>query len=149
MDERIRSLLEGADDPEHAEYPPAFDWRVQIDRVAVLKPALDRLSGRDFVQEDDQDASFTCQLFVQRPGKLPNWIDHVIPVRFSNFGDLFTTWSLCEAERLPEAVVAALTSEIEAAGFRFVPSEALDEPYSGRHPHFAGKTWYARFFDWL
>src|SRR5262249_56170772 len=94
MEPTVRVLLALADDPEHAEYPPGFDWSALQARVVALQPELERIAGRAFVLDDKaQDASFFGDLSIQRPGPKPNWIDTVFAVRFSNFGDLFTTSS--------------------------------------------------------
>jgi hypothetical protein len=150
MEPAVRVLLALADDPDHAEYPPGFDWSALQARVTALQPDLERLAKRPFVLDDKaQDASFFGDLSIHRPAPEPNGIDTVIAVRFSNFGDLFTTWRHCEAEELPEQVAAELVAEVTRTGFRFVPPAALDEPYSGRHPGFRGGTWWHRFFDYL
>ena len=149
MEPAVRELLEAADDPDHAEHPPGFDWAGLRARVAALQPVLERIAGRPFVLDDGaQDASFFADMSIQTTGERPNWIDTVFAVRFSNFGDLFTTWSH-GPERLPEAVAAKLVAAVEAAGFRFVPSEALGELYTGRYPRFRSTTWWIRFFDYL
>ncbi|MCI0457033.1 MAG: hypothetical protein L0Z62_08645 [Gemmataceae bacterium] len=150
MEPTVRVMLALADDPEHAEYPPGFDWSALQARVAALQPELERIAGRAFVLDSKaQDASFFGDLSIQRQGPSPNWSDTVFAVRFSNFGDLFTSWSHCQVEQLPEEVAAELVAEVERAGFRFVPLSALDEPYSGRHPGFKGAAWWFRFFDYL
>jgi hypothetical protein len=114
-----------------------------------LQPTLERIAGRPFVLDDGaQDASFFADLSIQTPGERPNWIDTMVAVRFSNFGRLFTTWSH-GPERLPAAVEAELVAAVEAAGFRFVPPGALDEPYTGRSEVFRSTTWWIRFFDYL
>ena len=149
MEQAIRELLDTADDAEHAEFPPRFDWAALRERVVLLQTELERIAGRPFVLDDQvQDASFFADLSIQRPGPQPNWIDTVFAVRFSNFGALFTTWCHCQTEQLSEALVAALVAAVKEAGFRYVPPSALDEPYSGRHPGFAGAAWWMRFFDY-
>jgi hypothetical protein len=150
MEPAIRKLLEQADNAVHAEYPPGFDWSALRARVTALIPELKRIAGRELALDDQvQDASFFGDLSIQRPGPRPNWIDTVFALRFSNFGDLFTTWSHCQAEQLPDLVAARLVAATERAGFRFVPSGALDEPYSGRHPGISDARWWLRFFDYL
>jgi hypothetical protein len=150
MEPAIRILLALADDPEHAEYPPTFDWSALRARVAALQPELERVAKRRFVLDDKaQDASFWGDLSIQRPAHKPNGIDTVFAVRFSNFAELFTSWHHCEGEQLSKEVAAALIAEVARAGFRFVPPAALDEAYSGRHPGFRGGTWWHRFFDYL
>jgi hypothetical protein len=150
MEPAVRELLNAADDPVHAEGDPTLDWPAIHARVAALRPELERIAGRAFVQDNNvQDASFFTELSIQRPGPQPNWIDTVFAVRFSGFGLLFTTWSHCEAERLPPEVAAELVGAVERAGFRYVPAAALGAPYTGRHPGFAGSSWWIRFFDYV
>jgi hypothetical protein len=87
MESAVRKLLDGADDPDHAEHPPGFEWAALRARVTVLQPVLERIAGRPFVLEDNaQDASFFCDTSIQMPGSQPNWIDTVFAIRFSNFG---------------------------------------------------------------
>jgi hypothetical protein len=149
MDQTTRQLLDAADDPEHTEYPPGFDWSGLRARVSALQPILERIAGRPFVLDDNaQDASFFGDLSIQRPGWQPNWIETVLAVRFSNFSDLFTTWSH-SSERLPESVAAKLVEAVQEAGFRFVSPAALEEPYTGRNPAFRDTTWGIRFFDYV
>jgi hypothetical protein len=150
MEPAVRELLDAADDPVHAEGNPALDWPAIHAAVAGLRPELERIAGRAFVQDNNvQDASFFTELSIQRPGQQPNEIDTVFAVRFSGFGRLFTTWSHCEAERLPAEVAAELVAAVERAGFRYVPAAAFDAPYTGRHPGFAGSSWWIRFFDYV
>jgi hypothetical protein len=150
MEPTVRELLDSADDPVHAEGDPGLDWLSIHARVTALQPELERLAGRPFVLDDQvQDASFFADLAIRRPGPQPNWIDTVFAVRFSNFGRMFTTWSHCQAEQLPPALVAQLIATVLQAGFRYVPASALDEPYTGRHPGFAGSSWWIRFFDYV
>jgi hypothetical protein len=149
MQPAVHELLDAADDPGHAEHPPGFDWAALRSRVISLQPVLERIAARPFVLDDKaQDASFFADLSIQIPGPQPNWIDTMFAVRFSNFGDLFTTWSH-SPERLPDALAAELVAAVEAVGFRFVPPEALEEPYTGRYTGFRSITWWIRFFDYL
>jgi hypothetical protein len=104
MDPTVRELLDAADDPVHVEGDPRLDWNALHARVAALQPELEQIAGRRFVRDDRvQDATFFTDLSIERTGEQPNWIDTVFAARFSNFGWLFTTWSHCEAERLPDS----------------------------------------------
>jgi hypothetical protein len=66
-------------------------------------------------------------------------IVNVIAVQFSSFGSLFTTfsnYSSSQPERLPEEVAAGLVQTVSAAGFVYVPEEALETcgvPKFGSH----------------
>jgi hypothetical protein len=150
VDQAVAELLDAADSPIHAECDPGLDWPARHAAVAALRPELERLAGRRFVLDDQvQDATFFADLSIQRPGSQPHWIDTVFAVRFSNFGRLFTTWRHCQAECLPDRVAEQLVQAVSRAGFRYVPASALDAPYTGRHPGFAGSSWWIRFFDYV
>ena len=149
MEQAVRELLESVDDPIHGECPPEFDSATTYERAKSLQPILEQIAGRSFVFDDGvQDASFFADLSIHRPGPKAGWIDTVFAVRFSNFGNLFTTWAH-GPEQLPEATVAELIAAVERAGFRFVPESALAEVYSGRHPGLVGINWWIRYFDYL
>ena len=81
------------------------------------------------------------------PGKTRNEVLTELGVRFSAFGRLFTTWGIAR-EKLPEPVVAGVIGAVRAAGFHYVDTESLDEPYDGQHPTFLGGTWWYRYFDY-
>lgn len=148
MEQAIRELLDSADDTEHAEYPPGFGWLALQTRVRALQPVLETIAGCSFVLDDGaQDASFFGDLSVHITGERPNHIDTIFAVRFSNFGDLFTTWHTVDG--MPTAVATKLVEAVQTAGFRFIPSDALQEPYTGRSPGFRGAAWGIRYFDYL
>jgi hypothetical protein len=158
MNSAIRELLDSVDDPIHAEHPPGFDWDDLSARVERLKPKLERIAGRTLDLDDEVEAaSFFGDLSTYRlteqeaalgrreHGRV---LETVFAVRFSNFGSLFTTWSVCHAERLSDELVEELVKAVSSAGFVYVPTEALDEAYAGSNPAFAGATWWERFFDY-
>ena len=148
MEQAIRELLDAADDAEHVEYPLGFDGFALQARVTALQPVLERIAGCAFVLDDGaQDASFFGDLSVHISGERPNYIDTIFAVRFSNFGNLFTTWHTIDG--MPDAVAAELVAAVEVAGFRFVPPSALEEAYTGRYLGFRNTTWWIRFFDYL
>jgi len=150
MEQSVRELLDAADDPIQAERDSTLDWAAIRAFVVAVRSELERITGRPFVLDDTaQDASFYADLSIQRQGSQPNWIDTVFALRFSNFGRLFTTWSYCESERLPDGVAAELVAAAERAGFRYVSASALEAPYTGCHPGFAGSSWWIRFFDYV
>ena len=151
MDTKLRELLHAADDPMHAEFPPGFDRVALWSRVAALQPKVERIVGRAFKLDNTaEDASFSIDLTIEQPAAEQNWIDTVFAVRFSNFGNFFTTWSHCETEQLSERVIAEVVAEVERVGFRYIPATALDEPYTGRHPEVGCiYTWWIRFFDYI
>jgi hypothetical protein len=95
-----------------------------------------------------QDASFFADLSLRRPGALPNHIETVVALRFSCFGNFFTTWSHCAAEQLEPATIQQLVDAATGAGFCYVPITDLDEAYTGQHPTFANSSWWYRFFDY-
>ncbi len=150
MEQTVRDLLDAVDDLTDVEGDPGLDWPAIQTSLAALKPELEQIVGRPFVLNDKvQDATFFADLSIERLGRQPNWIDTVFALRFSYFGRLFTTWCHCESERLPDEVAAKLVAAAERGGFRYVSALALNEAYTGRHPEFAGSSWWIRFFDYV
>jgi hypothetical protein len=159
MDQAIHELLEAVDDSINTEHPPEFEWDILSARVELLKPELERIAGRPFdLDHEVQDASFFGDLGVYRlteqeaplgrreRGRV---LEAVFAVRFSNFGALFTTWSVCRTERLSDGLITELVRAVSLAGFLYVPTEALDEAYTGPNPAFDGATWWERYFDYF
>jgi hypothetical protein len=145
---KVKQIVEAADDPRNAECPPGFDWQTAIERVRALLPQLEKISGREFAIDDNvQDASFFVDLSIHRPGARPKHTDTVFALRFSCFSELFTTWSHCSTEQLDVETIQRLIAAVSNAGFQYVPAEELDHPYAGRHPAYAGSSWWHRFFD--
>ncbi len=92
MEPAARELLGVAEDLDHAERLPGFDWVDLCVRVTSLWPA--QIAGQPFMLDDRaQDASWFADMSIQPPGPQPNWTDTVFAVRFSNFGELFITCS--------------------------------------------------------
>ncbi len=154
MDPAIRALLESADDPIHAEDDQKVEWEEMNERVSGLLPKLERITGQTFDLDDGvQDATYWGELAIWRSSAdTPEWgevLEAVFAVRFSNFGWLFTAWGRHPTERLPEAQVEEVIQAVSYAGFQHIPTSALDEPYTGSHPAFAGATWWHRFFDYV
>lgn len=148
MDPEFRKLLDDNDYPEADEYPPNFDWDALQARVSSLKAELERITAREFEHNDGvQDATFCADLSLERR-RAGNVVETVFALRFSNFGDLFTTWHCCSSESLLENTVSRVISEAEVAGFKFVPPKALESPYDGRCSGFFGKSWWYRYFDY-
>jgi hypothetical protein len=149
MDHATLTILHGVDHPRQAEFPPEFDWPALRQRIIDLQPQLERIVGRPFLLDDKaQDASFFGDLTIQRPGPKPSEVDTVLAIRFSNFGNLFTTWSY-GSEQFPAPVIDSLAQVVSAAGFSYVRTEDLDEQYSGSNPVFSKTTWWARYFDYI
>ena len=39
---------------------------------------------------------------------------------------------------------------LEQFGYRYIPSQVLEQPYTGRNPGVTGiATWWIRYFDWV
>jgi hypothetical protein len=150
MDAKMLLLLQSADDPEHCEQPWEFDRRAAMSRVELVIPELERIIGRPLELDTAvQDASFFTEIWLRRPAAKAGYIDVLIAVRFSAFADLFTVWTSCPDEPLPEALVQRVVAAVEEFGFRFVDEDSLAEPYSGANEAFVGETWWYRFFEYL
>ena len=154
----MRVLLEASDDPTNSEHDPTIDWEELDQRVRRLEPKLERIMGRAFdlddygsgvifaMDEHGQDCAHFADIGVWAIGPEDAWYPAFV-VRFSLFGWLFTTMSEHPTERLPNAGAADVVRSVSAAGFRYVPRSALDEPYTGPH-QLEERTWWYRFFDY-
>jgi len=149
MNTQMLQLLQSADDAVNCYSPPDFHWQQAIERVRQLKPQIEQAAGRPFeIDEHVQDASFFTDLALLVPADEPRVIATVLAIRFSAFGDLFTTWTW-GAEQLPTPIVQEVITIVQGAGFHYVDAESLAEKYSGANPVFAGGTWWWRFFDYV
>ena len=150
MDSATRKLLVSADDPVCGEHPTNLSWEKLNSRIRALQPELERISGQVFIYDPTQDASFFADLSTQRFDSSSSVIRLIVALRFSNFADLFTLWSVChEGEELSSEIIAELIQATTRSGFHLVNADDLDETYDGCHPGFAGTTWRDRFFDYL
>ena len=73
MEPAVRELLDAADDPVHAEGDPTLDWPAIHARVAALRPELERIAGRAFVQDNKGVPTFTwreCSLVFAQIGRM-------------------------------------------------------------------------------
>jgi hypothetical protein len=134
MDHRIRQILSQHDSATHAEYPPDFDWRASMAAVKALKPHAEQILGQPLKLDDQvQDASFFAELFVFEDGAVgPNGgtaLVYKIAIRFSNFGKMATVHTNSVASDLHQYPVDQLAELLERHGFRYIPAEALGEPY--------------------
>jgi hypothetical protein len=148
MQQTVRELLEAVDDPDHPEHPPGFDRSALHLRLLALQPVLERIAARPFVPDDDwRDTPFFGDLGTAQQDAGYRGLAPALHLRFSNFGELFTTWGF-GGGCVPEHVVLELVAATERAGFRFVDDgELYDEPYSGRNPWFQGANWSQRYFS--
>lgn len=150
MKPEVLQLLLAADDSTYFDLPlPDFDYFGVDAKVDQIQHELERLVGRTFVYDAPQDASYFGELAIQVPGEKPHYVDTVIGVRFSWFGNLFTTWSNPWAEQLPDATVQQIIETVQRHGFVYVSKKDLDEPYTGINPPIRDETWWYRFFDYL
>jgi hypothetical protein len=155
MDSALLAILMEADHPADTEWPPGFDWRAEESRVRALAPLVGEVAGLAVeVDATAQDASFFADLLLHdgvKPNKQSGRVlTPTLTIRFSSFGNLFTTWSAGGEQRtLPAEIVHRIIHLIAGRGYQYVPSAELNEPYSGKNPHLRGATWWLRFFDYL
>ena len=105
---------------------------------------MESIAGRQFeIDENVQDASFFTDLGTYED-------EPQLALRFSAFGDLFTTWSVCSHEsKLDPQIVEQVITVARRGGFNYVAADDLDAEYTGDNPHFAGTSWWIRYFDYV
>ncbi|MBD2075485.1 hypothetical protein H6F86_16595 [Phormidium sp. FACHB-592] len=149
MKQETLAKLQSADDPAEWESPVDFDWHEAMSRVRRLKPEIEQLTGRPFeIDENVQDASFFTELSLHKPGGKLNFIETVLAIRFSAFGNLFAVWNR-SSEQFPPSVVEQVIKTTEHYGFIYVNADELDEQYTGQHEGFKTQSWWIRFFDYI
>jgi len=156
MDTKVEATLRKHDDPVHCDSSPDFDYEDSMARVRALRPDLDALvtPERFALDERIQDASFFAELALlsdapsYEPALDTNVIETVLGLRFSCFGNLFTTYSTSQASKVASDKLQAIIAKAQEHGFIFIDGASLDEPYTGKNPDIKG-TWWKRYFDYL
>lgn len=146
MDEKLLCKLQAADDADHWEFPPGFDWQKSMSRVRELRPILEELAGNTLTIDDQvQDASYFASLSVTEPiGGKVNHRREVFAIYFSCFGSLAAVWN---EGVLSPATLDRIKDALERQGLVVLDAVQLREPYTGLHKGFAG-TWLDRFFNY-
>jgi hypothetical protein len=154
VDEHVLNTLLQADHIAACEFPPGFNWESEMNRVRVLQPVVETITGRRFeIDENVQDASFFTDLGTYREKRTPyggTLLHTILRIRFSAFGNLFTVGSVrSENEQLDRVTTQRVIDAAEDAGLVFVDADDLDCEYTGANPHLTGTSWWIRFFDYL
>jgi hypothetical protein len=147
VNEKLLCTLQAADDAEHSEFPPAFDWPMSMNRVRACRPILEEIAGHAFELDDKvQDASYFAALSITEPiaGK-PNHRREVFALYFSCFGSLAGVWN---QGVFSQATLNRMKEALETHGFVVVDAAQLREPYTGIHKGYVGRTWLDRFFNY-
>ena len=119
-------------------------------RVRRLQPELERLVGHGFeLDVNVQDASFFTELSWHKSSTKPNYIDTILALRFSAFGDFFTDWNRCSTEQIAPLALAQIIGVAQNHGFVHISPSDLKETYAGKHPGFQMASWWYRFFDYV
>ena len=133
------TLLKEHDDPVHWEYPPDFNYERQTARVLRFVRDLEpRLGGKLEYETDShiQDASFHSQVMVDGAC-----------LRFSNFGNMIAT---TDDDSITASTLDIIKSLAALHGYIFIPSDLLNEVYTGTNPGVTGiRDWAIRYFDWV
>ena len=139
MNEELGHLLADLDDPKWWEQPPGFDRAAARQRAQLFREALNgRLPTPATLETGSsvQDASFHSELRLQG-GSL----------RFSSFGEMI---AFTPDHSVPAEVVESVRELAGRHGYRLIPTEILEEPYTGKNPGVTGiRTWWIRFFDYV
>ncbi|REJ97022.1 MAG: hypothetical protein DWQ34_03075 [Planctomycetota bacterium] len=154
VDDALRNILLSVDHATACEAPPSFDWSRAIERVRAIQAEVQSITGRQFeIDENVQDGSFFTDLatYDEEPRPEGSILRHtVLALRFSAFGDLFTTWSVCSNDaKLDPRIIDRVISVARRAGFVYVVADDLEAEYTGSNPHLAGTSWWVRYFDYL
>jgi len=159
MQESVRKLLDGLDDPVGCEVPggnwsrfPYATLAESVTRIqALLREELELAFDRD---GNVQDASFHDELRILHPNSFrANSVVALAPeiaVRFSNFGRLYTIHSSFP-DLLTKYPVDAIRALVERHGWVYVAADELDDVYDGKNQLLRDgtNTWWIRFFDYL
>lgn len=147
MDVSYWQLLREHDDPIRWEYPSGFDHLAAIAKFEAFSKELSLSLGLPLKTETGsyiQDASFHSQIYV------PQTDDRYAQVRFSNFGNMVSVFSVFEDQPVTEDMLEIIKVLLEKHGYVYVPESILDQPYTGRNPGVTGiSNWATRFFDWV
>ena len=154
MNDQLLATLLPADHATGCEAPPDFEWELAMQAVRALRPIAETITGRSFeIDEQVQDASFFTDLAIYEDESSDQGgsIRHtILALRFSAFGNLFTTWSVCpDHAKLDAKMVQQLILVAEDAGLVYVCASDLDGEYTGPNLHFENTSWWTRFFDYL
>lgn len=147
MEDHWRELLEQHDDPKYWEYPGGIPRHAQAGsdlRFQQFVKLLEDSLGKTWPIETGiqiQDASFHSQILFDAPDT------HSGGLRFSNFGNMI---AFTPDHELPTSLKEAVVAVAEQLGYVLVPSDVLEEDYTGRNPGVSGiATWWIRYFDWV
>lgn len=159
MDKTIHDILLAADDATGFEVPGqdwgAFPYKAYQAEVCEIQNELNKTLDMNLDKEKPgsiQDASFHDDLYIIAPEDpdRPNMLYHLINIRFSNFGKLFTITS--GLDPFPAQFdLAEIVCIIESYGWRYIPNESLDDEYDGQNQKLIdpGFTWWHRLFDYV
>lgn len=150
MKDGFRKLLIEADEPGCYEFPSNFDYDSLERSARIVETEIFKKLGEKTKFEGaahNQDASFSIAIIFEGRQTLDNGMICQPSIRFSNFGRLA---SISSPIPFSESDYRTIVDIVEAAGFHYIPDDALDSPYDGI---MAGDkslpTWWVRYFDWL
>lgn len=134
-----RHLFQELDDPVFWECPRQFDRTLAQLQFLSFADALAAELRVQFQRETGnniQDASFHSQLVF-------DWGS----LRFSNFGNMI---AFTPDHETPAAVATVIEGLAKEMGYILIPTEVLEEPYSGANAGVTGiRNWWIRYFDWV
>ena len=147
----LLAVLEAADDPVHAEFPGGpddYDWRAAWQLFSAFADAARNVLGQEAEVWSGpmiQDASFVGEIRIPPDCTVGAAL---AVVRVSHFGPFIAVLE-DEAQVLPE-LLEQLQRLAAKHGYRWIPSDLLALPYTGRNRGINGfPTWARRFFDWI
>ena len=157
-DRGMQKIYIEADDATGFEVPENdwenFPWHELSEEIEVIRIKIENDLGITLEKDGNvQDASFIEELrILNQSSYCSNGVICITPdiaLRFSNYGKLFTLYSLTDSlEKYPVQEIKSIVSE---KGWSFIDAKELDRPYDGKNIELqkAGITWWIRFFDYL
>jgi len=147
MSEDYLELLKSADSAIYTERLPGFNRKKADAKFNDFVKALERRLSCALPDKENcidiQDASFHGMVFLPYEFLTE---EYRASVRVSNFGNFATVY---DADEVVQPRILAIIKELLAEfGYIYIPTEMLNEPYTGQNPVIGFRTWGDRYFDW-
>ena len=150
--EQYIQLLEHYDEAGDLETPVGFttdDYYALRDEITQFIVDLEKLDLRLNVKRyDAQDAACICRLNIYLRKEEPKSENLELGLIFSFFGKMVAV-SEYDGYSLGQEFIGRVEALLAAHGFRVIPQEILNQPYTGKRGHYKARnhSWLIRFFS--